>query len=241
MLHQFFVDALPTSGSLTLSGDDGRHATTVLRLAVGERIRVGDGRGAIAIVRVSDISKNSLVGDIEDFHHSEQPRISLSIIQALPKSDRSKEMLELLTEGGVNDIYPWRAERCIAQWQSDSHVKWQNSVREASKQSRRSTIPMVHSLVTLSDVRNLVSNMDLTLLFHENDAQTLSGVLATVNPEQLKKVALIIGPEGGISESEYSEIIAAGALSVRMGEPIFRAAHAGIAALAAVHTGLRLW
>ena len=59
--------------------------------------------------------------------------------------------------------------------------------------------------------------------------------------DSISHIALIIGPEGGITESELTEFCSRGAIAVRMGEPIFRAAHAGVAALAAVQTGLRLW
>jgi 16S rRNA (uracil1498-N3)-methyltransferase len=75
-------------------------------------------------------------------------------------------------------------------------------------------------------------------MFHEVGAERLSIALKDVKP---REITLIIGPEGGISEEEASAFSGAGARSVVMGKPIFRSAHAGVAALAAVQSSLGIW
>jgi len=90
----------------------------------------------------------------------------------------------------------------------------------------------------LSDAIETLSHFDLVLLFHEGSTEKLSTLL---NTQQPKKVLIIIGPEGGITQEESESFITAGAKIVSMGRPIFRAAHAGAAALAAVQTGLGIW
>lgn len=241
MLNQFFIEHLPKQGIFTIDGDEGRHAATVLRLQVGERIRVGDGLGAIAEAQIISVAKNSLTCEIVQYQVISQPRIRFTVIQALPKSDRMKETIELLTEGGVTTIVPWQAERSIAQWQSDGLAKWQNAAREASKQSRRSVIPEIVQCISIRDFATLFADADLALIFHESETRALSEILAQVSADSISHVILIIGPEGGITDSESATAIELGAKSVRMGEPIFRTAHAGVAALAALQTGLRLW
>jgi 16S rRNA (uracil1498-N3)-methyltransferase len=241
MLNQFFVEHLPRSGQVVIDGDDGHHAVKVLRTTVGERIRICDGVSAYAEAEVISVGKSELTCEIKNFGEVTPARTRLTVVQALPKNDRVKETLELLTEGGVSQIIPWQADRSIAQWQSDSGAKWKLAVREASKQSRRVVIPHVSDRASSRDVMVAISNADHILVFHESTTQSLSEVVMSFSRDSISHIALIIGPEGGITESELTEFCSRGAIAVRMGEPIFRAAHAGVAALAAVQTGLRLW
>jgi 16S rRNA (uracil1498-N3)-methyltransferase len=241
MLNQFFVSHLPSSGEVIVDGDEAHHALKVLRIKEGERIRLSDGAKSFAEVEVITIGKSQFTCSIKSYGEVAPSRIQLTVVQALPKSDRIKETLELLTEGGVSEIIPWQAERSIAQWQSDSESKWNSAVREASKQSRRVVIPRVSPRKNSRDVMTALTDADCVLVFHESETQPLSHVLEKISTKNISRLALIIGPEGGISERELAEFLAGGAIAVRMGEPIFRAAHAGVAALAAVQTGLRLW
>ena len=241
MLNQFFVSHLPSSGEVIVDGDEAHHALKVLRIKEGERIRLSDGVKSFAEVEVKSIGKSQFTCLIKSYGEVAPTRIHLTVVQALPKSDRIRETLELLTEGGVSEIIPWQAERSIAQWQSDSESKWNSAVREASKQSRRVVIPKVSPRKNSLDVMAALVAADCVLVFHESETQPLSHVLEKISTKNIFRLALIIGPEGGISERELAEFLAGGAIAVRMGEPIFRAAHAGVAALAAVQTGLRLW
>jgi 16S rRNA (uracil1498-N3)-methyltransferase len=78
----------------------------------------------------------------------------------------------------------------------------------------------------------------LVLLFHEGSQEKLSSLLRDQHP---KRVLIIIGPEGGVTDEETEKFVTAGAKIASMGRPIFRSAHAGAAALAAVQTGLGIW
>ena len=240
MLPVFLIESLPDSGEVVLDGDEAHHAISVSRVKLGEHLALTDGRGARAEVEVIEVTKKSLTARIvlrEDIPNSE---IQLTVLQALTKGDRARETVELLTEAGVNQILPWSAARSIGQWKDESEAqeKWQLWAREATKQSRRSWVPSVAKLHSLNDAIESFSHFDLVLLFHEGSTEKLSMLL---NTQQPKKVLIIIGPEGGITQEESESFIAAGAKIVSMGRPIFRAAHAGAAALAAVQTGLGIW
>jgi 16S rRNA (uracil1498-N3)-methyltransferase len=165
-------------------------------------------------------------------------------MQALTKGDRARETIELLTEAGVDEIIPWSASRSIGQFkdEQDSLHKWRSWARESTKQSRRAWFPKISTLQSGVSATEVLLDFDLTLLFHESDGGKLSDLLAKAQSEKsLNKVLLIIGPEGGISDEEAAAFLERGALSVAMGLPIFRSAHAGAAALAAVQTGLGIW
>lgn len=239
MLPLFIVENIPDRGDVVIEGDEAHHLG-VTRIKVGERISVTNGMGRRAEVEVLDINKRNVGCRIIDVNDEPRPRTILTVVQALTKGDRARETIELLTEGGAEIIIPWQATNSIGEWKSekDALSKWKSWTREATKQSRRSWIPQILDLHTTAQIRNRIQDSDLTFVFHESSSSQLSENLDLAPP---KDVTLIIGPEGGITEDEYAGFLSAGALGVKLGRPVFRSAHAGVAALAAVQTGLKIW
>jgi 16S rRNA (uracil1498-N3)-methyltransferase len=115
--------------------------------------------------------------------------------------------------------------------------KLQVTAREASKQSRRFFIPAIDGVSSTADIAALIPSFDIALVFHESATEKLSSVM----PKGAQSVAIVIGPEGGLTDEETSLFKAAGAQVVLMGRPILRSAHAGLAALSAVNTALSVW
>jgi 16S rRNA (uracil1498-N3)-methyltransferase len=137
MLSLFFVDELATGQTQELSGDEGHHAVSVMRMKVGEQIKIADNSGNWVSGAITEVNKKSLKIDVISRGSTQLQTPELIVVQALTKSDRNKEMLELLTVAGADQIIPWQAERCISKWQSDSASKWLVAIKEAAKQSRR--------------------------------------------------------------------------------------------------------
>ncbi|MEY2841209.1 MAG: hypothetical protein RLY74_350 [Actinomycetota bacterium] len=239
MLPLFIVENIPDRGDVVIEGDEAHHLG-VTRIKVGERISVTNGMGRRAEVEVLDINKRNVGCRIIDVNDEPRPRTILTVVQALTKGDRARETIELLTEGGAEIIIPWQATNSIGEWKSekDALSKWKSWTREATKQSRRSWIPQILDLHTTAQIRNRIQDSELTFVFHESSSSQLSENLDLAPP---KEVTLIIGPEGGITEDEYAGFLSAGARGVKLGRPVFRSAHAGVAALAAVQTGLKIW
>ena len=240
MLPVFIVENIPERGDVVIEGEEAHHAGSVARVKVGERITVTNGRGRRAEVEVLDVNKRNISARIIEIVDEPRPRTVLTVVQALTKGDRARETIELLTEGGADLIIPWSAARSIGQWKEDRDAlnKWRSWAREATKQARRTWIPQVLDLHTTAQVKERVSTSEKALLFHENGAARLSTILDGKAPLEL---LLIIGPEGGITDDEAAAFTSAGASSVVMGRPVFRAAHAGVAALAAVQAGYGIW
>jgi 16S rRNA (uracil1498-N3)-methyltransferase len=238
MLTLFFVDDLPTivGSSYEFANEDAHHAIKVLRLGVGEQIRLSDGHGSWARVVIESSNKKSLQVKVLESGFEEALTTEFTVVQAVPKGDRIKESIELSTEGGVDRIVMWRAERSIGR-SEDKLEKLQITAREAAKQSRRLRIPTVTGAATVADVIDEIAKSDLALIFHQSAPVKLSQV---VSPGA-KRVLIIIGPEGGLTDNEVESFAAAGAKVVLMGRPILRSAHAGLAALAAVNTALSVW
>ncbi len=238
MLTLFFVDDLPTTvgANYEFDGEDAFHAIKVLRIAAGEIFNLSDGKGAWSRVNVLNVNKKSMSVKVLETGFEEALPQQFTIVQAIPKGDRIKESIEMSTEGGADRIVMWKATRSIGR--ADEKIeKLQNTAREASKQSRRFRIPEVVGVASTDSVVDEIAKADLALVFHESAVQTISQL---VTPGATK-VAIIIGPEGGLTDQELETFAAAGAKVVLMGRPILRSAHAGLAALAAVNTALSVW
>ena len=238
MLSLFFVDQLGTGSTQELSGDEGHHAVAVMRLAVGEQIKIADGSGNWVSGTITEVGKKNLKIDVAQRGSAQAGKPELVVVQAVTKSDRTKEMLELLTVGGADQIIPWQAERCISKWQSDSASKWLLLIKEAAKQARRVKLPVLSNEVSTNQLVKLFKDSDKVVILHEDASTGISQINLSKDAE---RIILIIGPEGGISDSEISQLESAGAVSARMGELVLRSAHAGFAALSAIQTSIGRW
>lgn len=238
MLSLFFVDQLGMGSTQELEGDDGHHAVKVMRLQIGEEIKIADKSGNWVSGAISEVGKKSLKIDIAQRGSAQHLKPELIVVQAVTKSDRIKEMLELLTVAGADRIIPWQAERCISKWQSDSASKWSIAIKEAAKQARRVRLPELGEAVTTNQLLNLFAADDQIITLHEGAQSIISQLKFSA---ATKRVFLVIGPEGGISDNEIDQLIAANAVTVRMGENVLRSAHAGFAALSVVQTLIGRW
>ncbi|MGY1642074.1 16S rRNA (uracil(1498)-N(3))-methyltransferase [Geodermatophilus sp. SYSU D00703] len=235
----FLLDELPDAEELLVDGAEGRHAVDVLRLSPGERVRVGDGRGTVAEGAVRSAGPEGLRVAVSARHEVPPPALELVLVQALPKGERGPLAVELATELGVDRIVPWAASRCVTRWREDRAAKgvakWRAAARAASKQSRRPRVPEVTELMTTRQVCGGLADVDLALVLHEQARHPL----ARLDLPAEGTVAVVVGPEGGLSDGEVVALAAAGARPVRLGPEVLRTSTAGAAALAAVSVRTR--
>ncbi|CAB4919378.1 unannotated protein [freshwater metagenome] len=241
MLTLFFVDDLPRKVGSTYEFDseDSQHAIRVLRMGAGEIFMLSDGQGKWSKVKIFAVKKKSLEVEVVETGMQDPLEISFTVVQALPKGDRLKECIEMLTEGGVDTIIPWAAQRSIGKAEKGVE-KLQVTAREASKQSRRLFIPAVSDVASTAKLIELIAVHDLVLVFHESATSKVSEIV-TKKYFESKKVMIIIGPEGGITNEELELFKSAGAKVALMGRPILRSAHAGLAAMSAVNALVKVW
>ncbi len=234
----FFVDDLPTTvgSAYEFNNDDALHAIRVLRTKSGDDFNLSDGKGNWSHVQAKEVHKKHMTVEVLETGHQDALGTHFTIIQAIPKGDRIKEAIELCTEGGADRIVMWKAARSIGK-SDDKIEKLQNTAREASKQSRRFRIPEVMGVAATNAVVDQIAQADLAIVFHESATMKVSEVVAP----GCTKVAIIIGPEGGLTDDEIETFAAAGAKVALMGRPVLRSAHAGLAALSAVNTALSVW
>ena len=240
MLTLFLVDKLEDSNLIEVSGDEAHHAVKVLRINIGEEILISDGAGNWVRASVENIEKKSFAAKVLErgFQQEKSPR--LIVVQGLPKSDRVKDAIEILVESGVDLIIPWQADRSISKWQKDSLDKWQSAAVAATKQSRRFRKPEIIDGLSLSQLLEIESENSAILVMHESATTKLSQVV-TSKFADMSEIIIVIGPEGGISESELELLQSVGAHIVGLGPEVFRSAHAGGAALSAVSALIGRW
>jgi len=238
VLTLFFSDQISTGQRQVLENEEAHHAIKVLRLNTGEVIKISDGVGNWVSGPIVEIAKKELYISITERGEIQTAKPELVLVQAITKSDRNKEMLELAVEAGVDRIIPWQSERSISKWQSDSEQKWQVGIKQSCKQARQVKLPQLLQVMSTSEVIKSIDEGGFGIVFHEEASTKFSDLTI---PNSQSRVYLVIGPEGGISEQELLSFQNNGSKVVRLGDTVLRSAHAGFAALSAVQTKLGRW
>ncbi len=241
----FYVDSLPSIGELAVvDGDEGFHAANVRRIRSGEKLDLSDGAGTIARCVIEDVGKGTLTARVLDRATIATPTPKISVVQALPKSDRSELAIELATEAGADSFVAWQSSRCVARWDGQARVdkglrRWRAVVRSAARQSRRAHIPDVSGVVSTKELVERVRDIESTpvLVLHESASQPITDVSVA----EADSLLLLIGPEGGIDDDEIEALSGAGASVVRLGPTVLRTSTAAAVALGALGVLTNRW
>ncbi|GAB3912919.1 ribosomal RNA small subunit methyltransferase E [Microlunatus endophyticus] len=228
-------DPLPAAGTtVVLDGPEGRHAATVRRIRPGERVIIADGTGRGIAGPVTEADKSSVTVEVQQTMFTPEPELRITVAQALAKGDRSDIALEMITELGATKIIPWQSARSIVRWSGDradkSLARWQATVREATKQSRRLRIPVVDHVASTKQLAAAIDDHDLTLILHEE---------ATIRLPELElptagRIMIIVGPEGGIAPEELELLVATGGRPALISDGVLRTSTAAAVAMAAI-------
>ena len=244
MANLYLSDELgsPTAGAVvTVSGAEARHAVTVNRLGIGERVTVGDGMGTIVDGSVTAVAPAEFSFAVESVATHDRPAPGIWLAQALAKGDRDEFAIQAATELGVDGVIPWAAARSISRWEgakvAKNQARWEAIVREATKQSARPWIPEVSPLVTTRQLAALCASAQVVVLDPLSDT-ALSAIPTSVDS---RDIVLVVGPEGGIAPNELDLLYGAGATGARLGDGILRTSTAGPAAIAVLSAKLRNW
>jgi 16S rRNA (uracil1498-N3)-methyltransferase len=235
----FYIDALPTTGELAVvDGDEGFHAATVRRIRRGEELILGDGVGGLARCAVEQTGRDGLQARVLDRWHVAPVQPPVTVVQALPKAERSELAIELATEAGADCFVAWQAARSVARWEgarADKGLRrWRAVARAAAQQSRRAYVPSVDGVLSTAALTRRISDEvasgGAVLALHEAAAGQLTDLLLA----QAKSVMLVVGPEGGIAPDELAAVADAGAVAVRLGPTVLRTSTAAAVALGAL-------
>ena len=234
-MTRFFVDPdVFDRDTMVLSGENAQHAK-VLRLKEGEIILFCDGQGQECVCRVSQTATETVLS-VEDRRSSvSEPVVDVSVYVAFPKADKLEHVIQKATELGAREIIAFPSSRCVSRPDEKSLKKklerWQKIALSAAQQSGRGRIPQVLVLNSFSAALSRAAQSDRALLFYENeDAYTLKMALEG----SYRTVSLMVGPEGGLEETEVSQAQEAGLKICSLGKRILRCETAPPCALSAV-------
>jgi 16S rRNA (uracil1498-N3)-methyltransferase len=208
----------------------------VRRIRPGEELDLGDGDGTVAHCVVEGVGKGRLTARVLHRTTAAAASPAVTVVQALPKSDRSELAIELATEAGADAFVAWQAARCVARWDGQAKVdkglrRWDAVARSAARQSRRPYIPSVTGVVSTAElVQRVRDDGATTLVLHESATVKLTELPLA----QADSLMLIVGPEGGIAADEITALSEAGATAVRLGPTVLRTSTAAAVALGAL-------
>ncbi|MGH3516663.1 MAG: 16S rRNA (uracil(1498)-N(3))-methyltransferase [Haloechinothrix sp.] len=241
----FLVDAVPAGNRAVLEGDEARHAATVRRMRVGERLVLTDGAGNLVSCVVTTVRTGrdvELELDVEERWQEPEPALRVVVAQALVKGDRGELAVELATEAGADGVLPWRAARCVARWEDGPRgekalARWRATARAAAKQARRPWLPTVAEPVDTAGLVRVVRESAVALVLDAGAERTVADVHLPASGD----LVLVVGPEGGIAPEEMGSLVEAGAVPVRLGRSVLRASTAAAVALGALGAVTTRW
>ncbi|MBU3751579.1 MAG: 16S rRNA (uracil(1498)-N(3))-methyltransferase [Mycobacterium sp.] len=240
----FYAETIPAVGATAVvGGDEGFHAASVRRIRPGETLRLSDGAGTLADCVVQNADKSSLTAQVTARWTARRPQPPVTVVQAIPKAERSELAVELATEAGADEFFAWQAERCVARWDGDRAAKglrrWRAVARSAARQSRRAWIPPVSGPLSTGELCGYLGSHPaaVALLLHESAERPL----ADVPLAQADAVVVMVGPEGGVAEAEVAALTSAGAVPVRLGPTVLRTSTAAAVALGALGVLTTRW
>jgi 16S rRNA (uracil1498-N3)-methyltransferase len=228
-IHRFYCESISQPTTI-LTGSEVRHINKVLRLNSGDAVELFDGRGTLAKVIVTELSSKKVIFEMKELVTqgvTDRPRIIIAA--SVAKGERFDWLIAKCTELGVDRIVPVVFERTVKQPKNPRIVdRWQNIVISSAKQCKRLFLPLIDSPTKLNDTVEKLS-------VDYSNSQILIGSLAD-DAEPLiktdcgsKDVIALIGPEGGLTETETDLLVNAGAQSVRITNTILRIETAAVA------------
>jgi 16S rRNA (uracil1498-N3)-methyltransferase len=223
-------------GERTVRGDDHHYLFHVRRLRPGDRLVLFDGEGREAEAEVKSIGSRSAAIEVGGHVKVAPARAapSLTVILSLIKGERMDSCLTKLVEIGVGRIVPLLAERSVVRLDGERaerrRERFRALVRAAVQQCRAVQVPVVDPICSLDQALALTADAELKVVFWEG-AQAVP--LRTVLPERSPSgVAVLVGPEGGLSAEEVDSAVAAGFRVAGLGPRILRADTAAVAGAA---------
>lgn len=227
-MQRYFVSKIESDKTVTFSENDSYHIQKVMRMEIGDMVEVVS-NSKTYLVKLTSI-KNLVEGKVEqEVEENNELNFQIYLVQSLVKEQKMDYILQKSTEIGVSGIYPFQAERSIVKANGKEEKKvarWQNIIKEASEQSKRTSIPKVENILSLRKLSSL-EGFDYKFICTVNEKeQSLKKVLPTISKDS--KILFVVGPEGGFEPKEEEVLMNQGFVPVSLGKSILRTETAGL-------------
>ena len=215
-----------TSGIAVLTGPDVNHIRNVLRIPVGGILTLGDGEGIFFLAAVREYRQDTLIAEVlPDSAADAETEFPFPVVlyQCLPKGEKTDWIIQKSVELGVTEIVLVLSERCVARPDAAAmekkRIRMQRIAESAAAQSGRGIVPSVRGLLPIGEaIREMAEASHPFLCYEGLDVVPLPSLLT----DRPKKIAFLIGPEGGLSDQETALARAAGIPLAGLGKRILR-------------------
>lgn len=245
MITNFYVNPENVrKDSLKIVGEEAKHIVTVLRYQKGEIVDVVDGCGAKYKALIQNLGKDYVEGKILSKKRMEnEPRVRLTLAQAICKGPKMDFLIEKATEIGVSAIIPILTENVVVRIgkiaEENGSVsltakrkteRWRRLAIASMKQSLRSVLPQIENPTPFDVLLPQIKIFDLSLIASlEKGARSLRECKELQDrKDSCRNILIIVGPEAGFAEEELSKAKAAGAIPITLGSRRLRTETAGI-------------
>lgn len=242
-MQRYFIESAGINeGEFVVTGENARHISKVMRMAVGDEIIVVH-ENVANICEIVEIDQDVRVKKTGQSIPSPEMPLKVDIACGLPKGDKLELIAQKATELGMYAMIPFAAERSIVKWDAKKAKKNQERLQkiaqEAAEQSHRTHIPQVEEPISFKQLIQKFAKYDAVFIADEEDAKlenrtSFKQKLQLLKTEKELHILCIFGPEGGISRNESKALLEAGAQTMSLGPRILRTETAPFYALAAI-------
>lgn len=229
----FYCPALAAEGEVVLTGGEANHIKAQ-RLQPGDAVALFDGRGTVAHGNIRTISRHEIHIAITEAQCEPPPVPRLELFCAVPKGERISVLLDMATQLGMSRFTPVRWRRGVVEPGARAQERWRRICIEACKQSRRAYVPEIAEPAALADAAaEMRSAGALVIAAHPQSGMSPFDVAKI---SEANRIALLVGPEGGLTGEEAQVLQDAGAHLVSLGDAVLRIETAAISLIVAVNT-----
>ena len=235
-MPKFFVkNEQIKDNEITILGEDVKHIANVLRLKKEDEIQICNLDTKMNyIANINEIDKKYVKCKIKKIENTNSEiQVNITLYQGLPKADKMEYIIQKNVALGEKKIIPVEMERSIVKFDQKTVEKkierWQKISEVASKQSGRDIIPKIEIPTNIKKICENINEYDIVLVAYENEEDnTLKTELQKIKKTDNLKIAIIIGPEGGIDKKEILQLKEVGAKTITLGQRILRTETASI-------------
>lgn len=231
-MPKFFVEQEQIQeNKIIIKGQDVNHIRKVLRAQIGEELQICNSEnGENFLCDIENIASENITCQIKQkIEENVESNVEVTIFQGLPKADKMELVIQKSVELGAYAITPVEMKRCVVKLNEKDKAKkierWQKIAEVAAKQSGRDRIPQINQVETIKNICNLCQEYDIVIVAYENEKENkLRQELEKLKNKKgdYLKIAILIGPEGGIEEAEIEQLKKIGASIITLGNRILR-------------------
>lgn len=237
-MSKFFVTEQQIfNNQITIVGEDVNHIINVLRMKKDDKLQIcNQETGENYIAKITNSSKSIVECEIQrKLEKTTESNVNITLFQGIPKFEKMELIIQKNTELGVKKIVPVIMERTIVKLDEKIATKklerWQKIAEIAAKQSMRDIIPDIGNIIKIKDINSNDYNA-IFVAYEKEEHNMLKTELKKLQRDNASyknyNIAIIIGPEGGISEKEIDELKEKNVTFVSLGKRILRTETAGL-------------